>query len=442
MNKTITLIVVLLSFQLLTLNGVAQKAIPTGDIKLNLDTTGNHYVKFTFLGQVWARYTDTNPGSTVFNDPVSDVYDIGLRRWRLSLYGQLTDKVFFFTQFGQNNYSNLSKRFTGSFFHDAVVEYHFHKRYLQWGMGLSGVNGLSRYATPSVGTIMSLDAPLYQQTTNGINDQFLRKLSIYAKGKISKLDYRIAITDPMAVQNANATVNSISAVSEFSTKPPKPQFQGYFMWQFLDEESNLTPYTVGSYLGKKKVFNIGAGFIFQQDAMWHTNLANDTLKENMNLLAVDLFYDSPLSEKGDAITIYASYHNLDFGKNYTRNIGVMNPATGTNANGTFNGAGNAFPMLGTGDVYYLQVGYKLKDNLLPNNGTLQPYAAAQLADFDRLKDKMLMLEGGVNYYLHGKHNAKLTLNYQSRPIFKTELNGDITTNERKGMLQLQYQISI
>ena len=412
-------------------------------LKFRLNEEGTHYVRLTFLNQVWVRYTETNPGSTVFNSPVDNVFDIGLRRTRFQLYGQVTDKVFFYTQFGQNNFSYLSQKFTGAFFHDALVEYHALDRKLALGAGLSGWNGVSRYASPSVGSFLSLDAPLYQQTTNSVSDQFLRKLSVYAKGKLGKLDYRLALAKPMAIQNASPGIGGISFNSNFSKEPPKLQTQGYFMYQFLDEESNTTPYTTGTYLGKKRVFNIGAGFQHQKDAMWHLDNTFNTVFTPMTLLAVDVFYDAPLNEeKGNAITAYGSFHHLDYGPGYIRNVGVMNPANGTNGAGTFNGAGDAFPMLGTGNVFYGHFGYLIKKDMLPNGGTLQPYIASQYANFNRLTDNMMMIETGVNWFIHGTHASKFTFNYQNRPVFEQQPSGDVTVTSRKGMYQLQFQISI
>ena len=49
------------------------------------------------------------------------------------------------------------------------------------------------------------------------------------------------------------------------------------MWQFLEKESNQTPYMIGSYLGKKRVFNIGAGFQYQKDAMTYRNSKTDSI---------------------------------------------------------------------------------------------------------------------------------------------------------------------
>jgi hypothetical protein len=276
-----------------------------------------------------------------------------------------------------------------------------------------------------------------------VNDQFVRKFSVYAKGKLGKLDYRLAITNPMSVKNSDVQPAEIAQNSLFSSEPGKVQWQGYFMYQFLGKESNLTPYNVGTYLGKKRVFNIGAGFIAQPDAMWHlSDNGNDTVRTHLNLLAVDVFYDAPLhAEKGNALTVYASFSSNDYGKNYVRNVGVMNPANGTNAEGSFNGAGNAFPMIGTGNTFYAQAGYLFKKDLLGNLGTLQPYAASQYSKFDLLSDPMLMYEAGLNWIIEG-HRSKLSLNYQNRPVFIQNNAGDYISDTRKQMVVLQFQISI
>ena len=414
-----------------------------GELKIKLNEEGSHYIKGTFANQIWLRYTDNNPGSTVFNVPQKEVFDIGIRRMRFQLYGQITDRVFFYTQLGENNFTYLSKQFSGFFIHDAITEYTAVKTHLSIGAGLTGWTGLSRYASPAISSILSLDAPLYQQSTNGVNDQFLRKLSVYAKGKLGKLDYRLALAKPLAVQNAVVPVNAISENADFSLNPSKMQAQGYFMWQFLDQETDVTPYITGTYLGKKKVFNIGAGFIYQPDAMWRKNSFSDTLNNAMQLFAVDVFYDTPLNkEKGNSLTIYGAYHHLDFGKNYERAVGVMNPANGVNKNGTISGAGNGFPMIGTGDVGYFQVGYLLKKGILSNDGRLQPYAAVQIANYRKLSNSMIMIEGGINLYIHGTHASKITLNYQNRPVMELQPDNRIITTKHKAMMQLQYQIMI
>lgn len=419
-------------------NDTSKLVIP--EFKYSFNQSGTHYIKATAVAQMWVRYSEMNPGTKINETPVNAYTDIGIRRLRFSVWTQLTDRLFFYTQFGQNNFNFLSKRNTGAFVHDAVTEFKVAPQ-LSIGAGLTGWSGLSRYASPSVASILSVDAPLYQQTTNGITDQFLRKLSVYAKGQVGKLDYRLALTSPMTSQNSLVPIPAISTDANFSMAAPKLQSQAYLYWQFFDKENNTLPYTTGTYLGKKKVLNLGAGFIHQQDAMWYLNASGDTVSTDMLLLGVDVFADFPVGKKGAAFTGYVAWNNFDLGPNYVRNGGVMNPATGVGASATFNESGVAFPMVGTGNTFFGQVGYKCKDNLL-GSGTLQPYASAQLSLFDKLDDPMLLLEGGVNWLIHGNHTGKLSLNYQSRPVFEQQSNGDITNTSRKGMLVLQYQIAL
>jgi hypothetical protein len=425
--------------------GVSQKIVPyneSKEFKINFNETGSHYVKMTFLNQVWLRYNQSNPGTQVYGTPKSETYDIGLRRTRVQLFGQLSNRVFFYTQFGQNNLSNTSPRKQGLFFLDAITEYTFVKRYLSIGAGLTGWNGLSRYAAPSVGSILTMDAPLYQQATNDINDQFLRKLSVYAKGKIGKLDYRLIVSDPMSIQKATVSGGTLNQNSTFSTKPGNEQFHGYLNYQFLDEESNLLPYTTGSYLGKKKVFNLGVGFLVQKDAMWHLNSFGDTNSTNLELFSIDAFYDVPLNnEKLNAITAYIAYQNSNYGKNYVRNIGAMNPGTEANSQGSFNGAGSAFPMIGSGNTLYAQAAYLFRKDLLKDQGTLQPYVGVQLSKFNYIKTPLAIFDCGVNWLIDG-HRSKMSLNYQNRPIVTVNGQGENSESSRRSMIVLQYQISL
>lgn len=413
-------------------------AIP--ELKYKFNASGTHYIKASLLGQTWVRYSEMNPGTMIYDSPADAYMDIGLRRLRFSMWAQITDKLFFYTQFGQNNFSFLSKRHTGAFFHDAVTEYNILPQ-LSVGGGLTGWNGLSRYASPSIGSMVTLDAPLYQQVTNGVSDQFVRKLSVYAKGQLGKLDYRLSIASPMAVQNSVVALPAISEDATYSATAPKLQSQTYIFWQFFDKESNTLPYMAGTYLGKKKILNIGAGYIHQKEAMWHLNTDSDTVLTDMLLLGADIFLDLPLSEKGNTLTVYAAFNHLDFGPNHLRNVGVMNPATGTQGTASFNGAGVGFPMIGTGAVLYGQAGYKFRDRLT-GEGTLQPFLAGQFARFEKLNDPMLMLEAGLNWLIHGTHNGKLSLCYQSRPVFEQQSNEHVKLSSRKGMTVVQYQISL
>jgi hypothetical protein len=436
------------------------------ELRLKLNEDGSHYIKATILNQVWLRYNDSNPGTTVLGDPTSETFDIGLRRTRLQLYGQLTDRMFFYLQFGQNNFNYLAgqnkdnngNRKNQVFFHDALGEYRVFKGSdkLHLGGGLTITNGLSRFSQPSVGTIMSMDVPVFAQATVDQTDEFSRKLSVYARGQLGKLDYRVVLSDPFPVTSNGLTPPAISPTNaNFAWDNHSKQYQAMLIWNFFDKESHVTPYMTGTYLGKKKVLNLEAGFITQNNATWtgsNTGLAStDPTRKyyNMNLWSVALFYDAPVNaEKGTAINAYVGYFGTDYGKGYLRYNGIMNPANGNSNTSVLNttsgspagSLGNAFPMFGTGNVLYAQFGYLFKKDLLgEGHGTLMPYVTYQGANYERLDKQMNVIDIGTNWFIKG-HTSKLALDYQMRPTYTQQINGDlIRDSSMKGQLVLQYQ---
>jgi hypothetical protein len=120
----------------------------------------------------------------------------------------------------------------------------------------------------------------------------------------------------------------------------------------------------------------------------------------------------------------------------------MNTANSTVGATSFNGTGNAVPLIGTGQVIYAQIGYLFKKDLLGKQGTLQPYVSGSFANYEKLKDPVLIYDLGVNWIMSG-NNSKISLDYQSRPVFNADINGDLreTKNARRGQIVLQYQVA-
>jgi len=430
-----------------TSNAQLPKKVKEG-IKFYLDPQDSaRFIQLNMVAQIWARYTDNNPYTTVTGTPEQSTIDFSIRRIRFVLSGSLSKRVNFFVQFGQNNLNYLSSRKAGSFFHDITADYAVIPTKFSLGAGLNGWNGPSRFSNTSVSSILVLDPPNYQEVTNDTYDQFVRRLGIYAKGKLGKLDYRLSVGKPFVIQTTSGSgIEPINTNVAFSTLPPNLVYQGYFMYQFLDQESNFGPGITGSYLGKKRVFNVGAGFDYQKEAMFRygTAAAQDTIKHAMKLFAFDIYYDAPINTTtGTALSVYACFSSYDYGPNFIRVGGADNPASGSSkTTSTFERSnyGNAFPYLGTGRVGYLQSAYKFKEGLLGNSGTLQPYFDIQFANYDRLSDNMYVYDIGVNWLIHG-NNSKVTLNYQNRPYFAPNSSGDLVQNQRMSEWVVQYHLS-
>ncbi len=418
------------------------------ELKLNLNEDGSHYLKATFLNQVWLRYNESNPGTLVLGQPASQTFDIGLRRTRFQLYGQLSERVFVYFQFGQNNFNYLSQnqgnRKIQAFFHDALGEYRVSNgsEKLILGGGLTIANGLSRFSQPSIGTIATMDVPVFGQATVDQIDQFSRKLSIYARGQLGKFDYRVILSDPFPVGTNGAAIPALSNNAAFAQEGHHKQYQGFFMWNFFDKESHTTPYMTGTYLGKKKIFNLEAGFITQKNAT-ETSPDGGVTKNfhNLTLWSVAAFYDAPVNtETGTALNAYLGYFDYEYGPGYLRYNGIMNPASSVQVGYPAGSQGNAFPMFGSGNVFYAQVGYLMKKDLLgEGNGTLMPYVSMQSAKYHRLDKQMNVFDVGVNWLIKG-HGSKITLDYQSRPVYDQQ-GTELLNSGRRSQVVLQYQIS-
>ena len=440
---------------------IAQGAIKEKEaLKFNLNEEGSRYFQATFLNQTWLRYNQSNKGTAVLGNETHETFDIGLRRTRIQLFGQITPQVFLYFQFGQNNFNYAfnaagGNRKLAAFFHDAVCEYKIsHNNALKIGGGLTITNGLSRFSQPSIGTIMTLDVPVFAQATVDQTDEFSRKLSLYARGQIWKFDYRASLSDPFPITSFGGIPSKFSTASTFAQDRHSKQYQAYLNFNFFDMEGHTTPYMTGTYLGSKKVWNLGGGIIFQNNAMWHKKAATSTLSDTiqhtpMLLWSIESYLDMPVKkERGDAISAYIGYFNYNFGPNYLRYNGIMNPATGFTSDGTktalaSNAYGNAFPMFGTGQIIYSQLGYLLPKKWLgENGGQLMPYVSYTGAQFERLdKNPMHVWNAGINWFMKG-HKAKITLDYQNRSTFETDALGKISQDPRKGTLTLQYQIFI
>jgi hypothetical protein len=489
-----------------------------GGPKIYLSKDSTRFLRVTLWSQVWSRWQQMNPGTMVNNNPGTDeTKDLGIRRTRILMHGQITPRVLVFWIVGVNNQTFTTGGLQGGdvgggtsgidgkrpqvFVHDSWGEFTINK-HAQVGGGILTWSGLSRMTNAATLNFLMVDAPIYNWTTIDATDQFARTMGLYVKGNVlGRLNYRAVLTKPFAIvggqQAATATVTlpnnggtvtvpvgDNAATSALVATPARFNIanwsptnntlmpQGYASWDFWDVESQTLPFTVGSYLGTRRVLNVGAGFQYHPAAMRYVRARDsvtaggarravspteapnpapvgaqqlapgastaafngDWVNVPMRHWAVDAFMDLPLRHDGDALTAHTAYYDLDYGPNYVRNIGIMpvgvsNPAAtvpGPTAGTTrfqfeqpgFAGGGAGYPVHGTGTIWYTQAGYLLPRRMTRHFGRLQPTGALSVVRFDRLAEGYVMPEAGLNWIFAGQ-NAKIQLQWRNRPQYES-----------------------
>lgn len=428
----------------------------TGGITIKLNEGGTKSIRFITWLQMWARYYETNPNTLLDGRAVSNFSDIGIRRARALWYSQISPRYLVLLHLGINNQTfnsggvpgggvtgnggtgqpTLGKK-TGLFFHDFWNEYAVilpkkkdgtaRNGSLYVGTGLHYWNGISRLTSASTLNFLSVDAPIINWPLVDLSDQFVRQFGIYVKGKVGKLDYRFAANKPFRT-NLTPVAEDI-AVDNNNTD--YWAHQGYVMYQFLDQESNLLPFTVGTYLGTKKVFNLGAGFYRapQQTATLDPDDGVSLNRHGMTLWAADVFADIPFGGSANwAFTGYGAYYNYEMGPNYLRSLGLMSPAFTADPAGdpddfsttapTGNLVGIARPFVGTGSFIYAEAGLLLPKMDWMGKHRLQPFIEGYTQRLEALDDNTLTnWAAGVNWLIDG-HHAKVTFRYGTRPLVR------------------------
>jgi hypothetical protein len=427
-------------------------------MKFNMNPDGSKYVRLLTWSQIWARSVQNNPGTLINGTPQDKTFDVGGRRLRMLAFAQINSRFMVLAHLGINNQSFLNGGAAGTsgtggygagkkpglFFHDFWSEYTVipainsetkkpNKFTMNIGAGLHYLMGVSRMTMSSTLNYLAVDAPIFNWALIENSDQFARQYGVFAKGKAGKFEYRLALNKPFAT-NGTAT----ESVAIDNNGQSKTALAGYLEYEFFDRESNVLPFKVGTYVGTKKVFNVGAGFYSQKEGT--QSLKNGIVqKHNINLLAIDAFLDMPIGkkEKNAALTMYSGYFNYNFGPNYLRNIGIMNIGTldpKFSDKKALAGPGNARPMIGTGSIFYTQAGILLPKTSDKPKLRVQPFAAFTSKKFEALSKVGSYYDLGSNFFIDG-HHAKITLQYSTRPIYTAK---DVIDGS-KGEFIIQFQ---
>jgi hypothetical protein len=368
-----------------------KKAYPYKPMKLNLNEDGSAFVRFLTWQQYWA-VSDLREGA-------DNRIQSSIRRSRFAFLSKFSPKFQIFMQFGVNSLSanNLDGLGNGGdgpqmFLHDAWGEYNFNKN-IQVGYGLHYWQGLSRMSNLSTINLVTLDAtrPFVHWNDIGLTNQFARKLGLYAKGTLGDaFNYRVAISDPRVGGGLAEAPSDGTGTAHYGAwalpDGGKRIFEGYFSYSFWDKEGNALPFYVGSYLGGKKILNIGAGF-YSVPKGSVSNPSGETLEyHDVTHLSVDAFLELPFGEKGanGMLHAYTAYYNFDYGPNQSNTNVAVRAATGS--------------------VLYGELGY-----LFPGKKVM-PYLSYQTRDYQAEGTDGNSVNAGINYFISG-HNMKVTGEY-------------------------------
>jgi len=471
MRKSILLLVV--TVFLINGNAVAQEKAklkkepqPYKPIKINVTEDGNYYLRILTWAQMWTTLVDNNPG-TIGNDlkPNNSSTNIGIRRARMLFWAQMGPRWMILTHFGINNQTFNKGGYSGGtagkkpqlYIHDVWTEYTVVPKKLYVGTGLHYWNGVSRSANASTLNFMTLDAPIFNWYVIETNDQFARQLGIYIKGQLNRLDYRLALNQPFQngvnpyTQMNRTTTGFNSELAAKNAITSSWSQSGYVKYMFKDIAAGKLPYEIGLCMDGQEVFTVGAGFYNHPNSTYTLDpgTGSDSLKlHNTTVLGLDVFYNHAVGPKGYLLNTYVLFQNMNYGQNYLRNIGVFNTSSvignqaqlgAEYANRSVMGAGNVQPTLGTGNILYAQLGLKFPS--FENGSSFMPYLTGTYKSFEAIDSPSLQYDLGLNYFIK-KHNAKITLQYSTRPVYKydsSQSNG-ITQNGLKGQITLQTHV--
>jgi len=425
---------------------------------IRLDSTGKKYIRFMTWATVWLRFSQANPGTAINGIAKNNWTDISLRQFRLVTYSQLSPKYLILADIGLDNQTfssggapgggntgNGGNSFNGTlgkkpglYVHDLWNEYAIiqdvdpvtnHRRpvSLYIGTGLHYWMGVSRMTTSGSANYLALDVPLFNWPLVDESDQFARQLGVYIKGDAGPVSYRWALDKPFTVLTSATAFPPGVSDSNYAVDNNQPghlSTTGYAAWQFFEKESTLLPYITGTYVGTKKVLNVGAGYYYAPEATTTqtTNPATSALvRHAISLWAADVFADIPFGDQWQnwAFTGYSVYYHFDFGPGYLRDLSIMNadasPAAGYTGKVSQAGFGNLAPVIGTGDTWYTQAGILLPNTVL-GGVRMQPFGEFSRQTFDRYGSSAFLFWGaGGNIYLDG-HHSRISFKYQTRPL--------------------------
>ncbi|RJQ65846.1 MAG: hypothetical protein C4519_26940 [Desulfobacteraceae bacterium] len=329
-----------------------------------------------FWSQVWYQYVEDGKDSN--SDGVRDkgLNDFMIRRAYLSIRGEATPYLDFFTyiatdRIGQQDMDSPGLGVgSGVAFRDLWITLKPHEAF-KIQAGRMYVPFTRNYGTTSTMALLTTDldwgqggvrSNIFYPNKVGRDDGVTLWGNIYG----GLLQYRF-----MAGEGVESnTLNPDDTL----------RFAGRISASLLEPETGW--FNQGTYFGKKQVLSLGAGVDSQKDLVF------GAIQDDYLSWTVDLFYDQPLGDYG-ALTFEGAYIDI---KNIPNPITFTQQAAGDDAS-----------------IISLKAGYLLPGKVGP--GQIQPFAHWQKISVDESgKDDTDVYGFGLNYFLKG-HANKISLDF-------------------------------
>jgi hypothetical protein len=349
-------------------------------------------IELSYAFQLYGQYRDTGSGPQG-TDSTTDIY---FKRNRLMLSGQLDDVYGFYaamqfqgderifpTQVADEPQKNFD-----------MIDTFFNADYTDAFRLRAGLtkDPMIREQNESCFEPLSLDRSYFAYTNLA---RLNRDVGLLLWGNVAdaKLQYRLS------AMKGNDDVNDPKNALRYTARVHV---------SLLDPEASLT--YKGSYLGKKKVLTIGAGYQTESEAVYGDVAGLSTAKD-YQAYTYDVFFEYP-TEAG-TFTVSGAYLKSDFDDAYKG--GDPDPRS-TGLNGEKNG-------------WYAKAGYLLPQKIA--SGKLQIFGRAeewQFAELYGIFDQQITWSAfGLNYYVKGQ-NLRLTLEYSMNDYEKEDAaNKDFKT---------------
>ncbi len=349
-------------------------------------------IKFTYAFQLYGQWRDTGSGP----DGTAETTDIFFRRNRLMMSGQLTDVYGFYSAvqfmgderiFPESVSATPQKNFD-------IIDTFLVADYTDAFRIRAGLtkDPLIREDNENCFVPLSVDRSLFVYTDL---PRLNRDFGVVIWGNLADalFQYRVA-----AMKGNDAATDPKSSL----------RYTARVHVSLLDPEYSLV-YN-GTYLGKKKVLTIGAGYQYEPDAVFG-NVAAQDMTKNYQAYTYDVFFEYPTP--AGTFTVSGAYLKEDF-------------------DGAFKGADpdpRSIGLNGEKKGWYAKAGYMLPNKV--GTGDLQffgRYEKWRFAELSGIFDQQITWTGfGVNYLFRGQ-DLRLTIEYSTNDFEKEDaVNKDFKT---------------